>query len=126
MKVEIKEKGDYNNITRYLNRLRRLNIPDILEKYAKIGLDTLKSATPVRTGLTASSWTYKIQQGDGVYRIIFENSNINNHVNIALILDKGHGTGTGGWVEGLDYINPALQPIFEELANKLWMEVSIV
>lgn len=126
MQIEFKEKGDLKNTKRYLNHLKKLNIPELLEEYANKGLEALKTATPVRTGLTASSWAYKIEQGAGIYRIIFSNTNINRYVNIAIILDTGHATGTGGWVEGLDYINPALQPIFEDLAKRLWMEVSIV
>lgn len=126
MQIEIREKGNYDRITRYLNKLRNLRIMAILEKYAKQGIDALESATPVRTGLTAESWKYEIQQGDGSYRLTFSNTNVNRGVNIALILDTGHGTGTGGWVEGLDYINPALQPIFEKLAEEIKMEVSVI
>lgn len=124
MRLEIKEQGNYDRITNYLNRIKNLRLMHILEKYAKKGVDALESATPVRTGLTAGSWSYEIEQGDGIYRLTFNNSNVNRGVNIALILDIGHGTGTGGWVEGLDYLNPALQPIIDSLVNEVKMEVS--
>ena len=82
------------------------------------------SATPVDSGSTASMWRYEIAYADGSARINWVNDNVNNGVNIALILQLGHGTGTGGWVEGRDYINPAIQPIFDEMANKIWKEVT--
>ena len=83
----------------------------------------LASATPVDSGLTASSWSYEITNKDGIATISFRNSNIQNGVPIAIILQYGHGTGTGGWVEGRDYINPAIQPIFDQIANDAWKEV---
>ncbi len=126
MDFVLRDKGDLSRTTSYLNKLKNLRIRNILEKYAKECLDALESATPVRTGLTAGSWNYEIEQGNGFCRMVFNNSNVNKGVNIALILDAGHGTGTGGWVEGLDYINPTLQPIFEEIAEKVKMEVSSV
>ena len=84
----------------------------------------LASATPVDTGLTARSWRYEIVQEKGVARILFCNSNIQNGVPIAIILQYGHGTGTGGWVQGRDYINPAIQPIFDQIAKEAWREVT--
>ena len=82
------------------------------------------SATPIDSGSTASMWRYEISYADGSARINWVNDNVNDGVNIALILQLGHGTGTGGWVEGRDYINPAIQPIFDEMANKIWKEVT--
>ena len=82
------------------------------------------SATPIDSGSTASMWRYEIAYSDGSARINWVNDNVNDGVNIALILQLGHGTGTGGWVEGRDYINPAIQPVFDEMANKIWKEVT--
>ena len=86
----------------------------------------LASATPTETGKTASSWFYEISHNKGSATITFSNSNINKGVPIAIILQYGHGTGTGGWVEGRDYINPAIQPIFDKIANEAWKEVTKV
>lgn len=118
-----KHKGDFSKLTIYLNKLRNVK-NHVLTKYAQKGVDALASATPVDTGLTASSWYYKIEQSDTRIKISFCNSNIQNGVPIAIILQYGHGTGTGGWVEGRDYINPAIQPIFDEITTDLWREVT--
>jgi hypothetical protein len=95
-----------------------------LDKYGREGVAALASATPVESGLTASSWYYKIERSNGSVSINFYNSNIQNGVPIAVILQYGHGTGTGGWVEGRDYINPAIRPIFDKIANDAWREVT--
>lgn len=121
--IEIKQQGDFSKVTAFLERLKQGTNFSILEKYGRMGVEALQNATPVKTGLTASSWSYEIVQDKGKATIEFHNSNINNHVNIALILQYGHGTGTGGWVEGRDYINPALRPIFDNLADEAWREV---
>ena len=97
---------------------------NILATYGQKGVEALQSATPVDTGLTADSWQYEIEQKDGSTSITWTNSNIQNGVNIALILDLGHGTGTGGYVRGRKYISPAIQPIFDEMADKVWKEVT--
>lgn len=96
----------------------------ILDKYGREGVAALASATPVDTGLTAKSWYYKIENKKGSVTISFLNSNIQNGVPIAIILQYGHGTGTGGWVEGRDYINPAIQPIFDRIVAEAWREVT--
>ena len=95
----------------------------MLDKYGKLGVDALKSATPTETGKTAESWSYEIKNNGSSAVISFLNTNINKGVNIAIILQYGHGTGTGGYVEGRDYINPAIQPVFDALANEAWKEV---
>ena len=87
-------------------------------------MDALRAATPVDTGLTSESWYYEIQNGRDSVSLVFHNSNVNKGVPIALILQFGHGTGTGGWVQGRDYINPAIQPILDDLAEKAWLEVT--
>ena len=96
----------------------------ILDKYGRAGVSALSSATPSESGKTANSWTYEIQNGGGGSRITFSNTNINNGVNIAIILQYGHGTGTGGWVEGRDYINPAMRPVFDNIADSVWKEIT--
>lgn len=122
--ISFRQKGDYSKLTAYLERAKKgVNIRS-LDKYGKEGVTALSSVTPVDTGLTAKSWYYEIENLKGMARISFCNSNIQNGVPIAIILQYGHGTGTGGWVEGRDYINPAIQPIFDKLANDAWREVT--
>ena len=124
--IVFKQKGDYSKVTRYLERAKKgVNVRS-LEKYGEAGVKALASSTPVKTGLTANSWYYEIENKNGVVRISFCNSNIQNGVPIAIILQYGHGTRNGGWVQGRDYINPAIQPIFDELTNDAWKEVSKV
>lgn len=124
--IKVTQTGEFNKITRYLERVKSAFNVSIFDKYGKRGVEALMAATPVDTGLTADSWRYEIQNERNSVSLSFHNDNVNNGVNIAIILQYGHGTGTGGWVEGRDYINPALQPIFDELANELWKEVTKV
>ena len=122
--ITFKHKGDFSNLTRFLERAKEaVHIGD-LDKYGRDGVEALASATPVDSGETANSWYYEITNSNGSAKITFNNSNIQNGVPIAIILQYGHGTGTGGWVEGRDYINPAIQPIFDEIANNAWREVT--
>lgn len=122
--LKITQKGDFKKSLFYLNRISKPIKKEILASYAQMGVDALKSATPKDTGETASSWYYKINTGEDRVRINFCNSNIQNGVPIAIILQYGHGTRNGGWVEGRDYINPSIQPIFDELTKRLWREVT--
>ena len=122
--ITFRQKGDFSKLTRYLERAKEVIKLGDLDKYGKEGVDALSSATPVDSGLTASSWYYKIENKNGSATISFYNSNVNNGVPIAIILQYGHGTSTGGWVEGRDYINPAILPIFEKIANEAWEEVT--
>ena len=122
--IKFTHKGDFSKVTAYLERVKKGVSTKSLEKYAKEGVAALASATPVDTGLTASSWGYEIEQTKGRVRISFTNSNIQNGIPIAIILQYGHGTGTGGWVEGRDYINPAIQPIFDKILQNAWREVT--
>lgn len=122
--VSFRQKGDFSKLTRYLEKAKNKARIGILDKYGREGVAALASATPVDTGLTASSWSYKVEHKNGSATISFHNSNIQNGVPIAIILQYGHGTGTGGWVEGKDYINPAIQPIFDKLADNAWREVT--
>ena len=122
--ITLKQKGNFSKLNRYLERVKDAAKISILDKYGQAGVEALSSATPSDTGLTASSWYYKIERTKTSAAIQFLNSNINDGVPIAVIIQYGHGTGTGGWVEGRDYINPAIQPIFDEIANKAWKEVT--
>ena len=122
--IGFKQKGDFSNTTNYLKKLKNAKILKVLERYGQEGVKALSSATPVDSGLTASSWCYRIEQNLNSAKLIFCNSNVNKGVPIAVILQYGHATGTGGWVEGRDYINPALQPIFDELVKNAWGEVT--
>lgn len=124
--ITFRQKGDFAKLTRYLVKVEKPNILKKLERYGREGVAALASATPVDSGLTANSWYYEIEQGTGNASITFYNSNINKGIPIAIILQYGHGTGTGGWVQGRDYINPAIQPIFDRLAEDAWKEVTTV
>lgn len=122
--IEFRQKGDFSKLTNYLEKAKEAVKIGDLDRYGKEGVAALASATPIETGKTASSWYYEIVQGKGIVSINFLNSNIQNGVPIAVILQYGHGTGTGGWVEGRDYINPAVQPIFDKIAENAWREVT--
>lgn len=124
--IVFKHKGDFSKSTKYLERLKKPIINNILEDYAKEGLAALQAATPKDTGLTARSWSYEIVNKNGSVSITYSNSNIQNGVLVAILLQYGHGTRNGGWVEGIDYINPTIQPIFNEIAKKVWREVTRV
>lgn len=122
--ISFRQKGDFSKLTRFLERAREAVRLGVLDKYGREGVNALASATPVESGETASSWYYEIENKKGSAAIRFCNSNIQNGVSIAVILQYGHGTGTGGWVQGRDYINPAIQPIFDKIANDAWREVT--
>lgn len=122
--IKFRQKGDFSKLTNYLERVKeKVHLGD-LDKFGRAGVAALASATPIDSGLTASSWYYEIERSSNSVAISFHNSNIQNGVPIAIILQYGHGTGTGGWVEGRDYINPAIQPIFDAIANDAWEEVT--
>lgn len=124
--IKFRQKGDFSKLTRYFERLKEtFNIGE-LNKYGEEGVAALESATPKDTGLTSISWYYKLENKNGVAKISFCNSNIQNGVPIAIILQYGHGTRNGGWVEGRDYINPAIQPIFDKITEAAWREVTKV
>lgn len=122
--ITFRQKGDFSKLTRYLERVKEVVKLGDLDKYGREGVAALASATPVDTGLTAKSWSYEITHKNGVAAISFTNSNIQNGVPIAIIIQYGHGTRNGGWVQGRDYINPAIQPIFDRIANDAWREVT--
>ena len=122
--IRFKHRGDFRHTENFFDRIRRRSYVDVLRKYGQAGVEALAAATPKDTGETAASWSYEIVQTESGYSIFWNNSNINRGVNIALILQYGHGTGTGGYVRGIDYINPAIRPVFEEIANAAWKEVT--
>jgi hypothetical protein len=122
--IRFRQKGDFSKLTSFLEKSKNVVRLGILDKYGKAGVAALASATPVESGKTAESWYYEIENGKGTVSINFYNSNIQNGVPIAVIIQLGHGTGTGGWVQGKDYINPTIQPIFDNIANDVWREVT--
>ena len=122
--IKFEHKGDFSKTTRYFERIKQNKLMKTLEKYGKEGVEALTSVTPVDTGLTASSWYYKIETKNGKTSLNFCNSSIQNGIPIAIILQYGHGTRNGGWVVGRDYINPAIQPIFDKIVNEAWKEVT--
>ena len=123
--ITFRHKGNFSKVTAYLERVKKGANIRSLDKYGREGVAALSSATPVDTGLTAKSWSYEITQEKGIVRISFCNSNIKNGwAPIAILLQYGHGTRNGGWVEGRDYINPAIQPIFDKITEEAWREVT--
>lgn len=124
--ISFRQKGDFSKLNRYFEKLKEATKIGVLDKYGRAGVEALSSATPTRTGVTAASWSYKINRKNGSVSLDFYNSNVNEGVPIAIIIQYGHGTGTGGWVEGIDYINPAIQPLFKKLADDAWKEVTSI
>lgn len=122
--ISFRQKGDFSKLTSFLERAKNVVRLGDLDKYGREGVAALASATPVDSGETATSWYYEISNKNGIARISFHNKNIQNGVPIAIILQYGHATGTGGWVEGRDYINPAVQPLFDKIADTAWREVT--
>ena len=122
--ISFRHKGNFKHIEKFFKRVGNGNYLNGIEHYAQMGVNALASATPSDSGKTADSWFYTINRGTDTLSIEWDNSNVNDNVNIALILQLGHGTGTGGYYRGIDYINPALKPIFDEIAAKVWEEVT--
>ena len=122
--ISFRQKSDFSKLTSFLEKTKEsVKIGD-LDKYGREGVAALSSATPIDSGKTANSWNYEITNKNGSVTISFNNSNIQNGVPIAIILQYGHGTKNGGWVQGRDYINPAIQPVFDEIVDKAWREVT--
>lgn len=122
--VSFKQKGDFSKLNTYLERLLDVANLSILDKYGREGVLALERATPKDTGKTSQSWDYEIIRGKNSVTLGFSNNNFVNGVPIAIVLQYGHATGNGGYVQGRDYINPALQPIFDQLAEEAWKEVT--
>lgn len=122
--IRIRQKGDFKNTEKFLKKSFGKDYLSVLEKYAIRGVENLSAYTPIDTGITATSWYYEIIQNKDSISVVWHNSNVQKNVNIALILQYGHGTKNGGYVEGIDYINPALKPIFDKMADAAWKEVT--
>ena len=122
--ISFRQKGDFSKLTKFLERAKETVYLGDLNKYGRQGVAALASATPIDSGETASSWYYEIENNKESATITFYNSNVQNGVPIAIILQYGHGTRNRGWVEGRDYINPAIQPIFDQIVDDAWREVN--
>lgn len=122
--VSFRQKGNLSKTTKFLEKVVDVVNPRNLDRFGREGVAALSSATPVDSGLTAKSWDYKIETKKGSTTISFYNTNIQNGIPIAIILQYGHGTRNGGWVQGRDYINPAIQPIFDKITDEAWREVT--
>lgn len=123
MKITLSSTGDFASLERFLKKAAKARVNDVLERYGREGVAALSSATPVDTGLTSQSWEYAVEYSGARYKLVWSNSNVVDGVPIAIILQYGHGTGNGGYVEGRDYINPAIRPVFDRMAESLWREV---
>ena len=122
--ITFTSKGNFKKLNGFLEKLKEIADVGDLDKYGKMGVEALRAATPIDSGETAKSWDYKIVRKNGELSIVWINKHINKGVNIAVILQYGHGTGTGGYVQGIDYINPAMRPVFEKIADQAWKEVT--
>lgn len=128
MPISFRHKGDFKKTEKKLKKALGRNYMKVLDRYARQGVNELVAATPVDTGRTAASWSYEIIQNEkaGIVSVVWKNDNFNEWANIALLIQYGHATGNGGYVQGIDYINPALRPIFQQLADAAWKEVTTV
>jgi hypothetical protein len=124
MGIEITQKGNWDKTTRYLNRLKSADLSAVLNRYGQQGVTALSNATPVESGETAGSWYYEVISRKGYSSIRWHNSHVVDGRPIAILLQYGHGTGTGGHVQGRDYIMPAIRPIFDQIADEAWREVT--
>lgn len=116
--------GSFKKTEAFLHAMQRLNIMAILDKHGRDGVSALSAATPMETGLAASSWDYEVERRGGVYSITWMNHDVENGFPVAIMLQFGYGTGTGGYVSGIDYINPAVRPIFDRIADEVWKVVT--
>ena len=121
--ISVTQKGDFKKTNRFFHRIIERHYMNKLRRYGEKGVRALANHTPKDSGKTAEGWSYEIVESSGKLSIFWRNSNVNDGVNIAIILQYGHGTRNGGWVEGIDYINPAIRPVFIEMADEAWKEV---
>ena len=124
MSISFSSTGSFRNTEAFLNRMSRNDISSVLNKYGAIGTAALRSATPVESGATAASWSHKVSKSVRGWELSWDNQNGSGKTRVAILLQYGHGTGTGGYVVGRDYINPAIQPIFDQIATAVWREVT--
>jgi hypothetical protein len=116
--------GSFKNTESFLKAMSKLDIMGILNSSGKEGVAALSSATPIETGRAATSWGYEVSRKGGVYTITWTNSDVENGFPVVIMLQYGHGTGTGGYVQGIDFINPAIKPIFDKIADRVWKAVT--
>ena len=124
MGIGFTQRGDWGKTTRYLEKMSKLQLAAVLSKYGQMGVEALASATPVDSGLTAQSWSFEVSSRRGYHTIKWINTHVESGIPIAIILQYGHGTGTGGYVQGRDYINPAIRPAFDKIATEVMREVT--
>lgn len=122
--ITVDVSGSFDNIEAFLKRASRVNIPAILKACGQDGVTALALATPIQTGLAAHSWGYEVTENHGVYTIYWTNSDIENGFPVVIALQYGHATGTGGYVQGQDFINPAIAPVFDKIADRVWKAVT--
>lgn len=122
--VTFNQRGDFSNTFKFFERMKGLANLSIFDKYGRKGVQSLAALTPKKTGKTSQSWSYEIQRNNGVISIVWNNDNFNKNVNIAILIQYGHGTKQGSYVQGIDYVNPAIKPVFDEMAVELWKEVT--
>lgn len=122
--VKITHKGNFNNTTKFFRSMKEKRYLDALHRYGQEGVDALSAATPRDTGTTAASWSYEVKYGNNEISIYWNNSNAPYGVPVAVLIQYGHATRNGGYVQGIDYINPALRPVFDKIANDIWKEVT--
>ncbi len=123
--IKVKASGSFKNATSFLNKaIRGYTIEDVLNRYGQMGVDALSSATPTDSGLTAMSWRYELHYSKGKRMLWFTNDNVVNGIPVAILIQYGHGTNNGGYVQGYDYINPVIRPLFDKIANDAWKEVT--
>ena len=121
--IEVKSSGSFKNTEKFLAAMRKSDFLALLDKYGKQGVAALATAAPVDTGLLASSWEYEVYSKKGFHGIVWSNTNVENGLQVAILVQYGHATRDGGWVEGIDYVNPAIQPLFDKIAQDVWEEV---
>lgn len=124
--VHVYSQGNFDHLRTWLKSIKEQNLLRILEKYGENGVLLLIANTPVRSGKTAESWYYYIQRNNRGYDLVWANRNVKDGVNVAVLLQYGHATGTGGYVPSVDYINPTLKPLMEKLVNEMFREVENV
>lgn len=122
--ITFTQKGDFSKTERFLKKAKKADFYKHMQQYGELGVQALSEATPIRTGKTASSWEYDVEMNKNSAKITWSNTNVNNGENIAILIQYGHGTGTGGYVHGLDYVNPAMRAVFDKIIEEIWKEVT--
>lgn len=122
--ITMSSSGSFSNLERFLNKAEKLDIRSVLETGGKMGVDALSNATPVDSGLAHTSWSYEVRIAATGYSLVWTNDNVENGFPVVIMLQYGHGTGTGGYVQGRDFINPAIKPVFDKIANDIWKAVT--